>query len=153
MAKVFGWYDNEWGYSCRLVDLMGKPALMRFSQARLLGRRLRGRRSASTGTRSGFADALRRRVERLRLVRHRLRLASPSSSGAARPRSSSCVRPATRPLLVLEVDDVDAGDRPARRSHVVRAPVDQPDWGGRVAFLRDPSGNLIELFQSLPQQE
>ena len=21
-AKVFGWYDNEWGYSCRLVDLM-----------------------------------------------------------------------------------------------------------------------------------
>ena len=24
MAKVFGWYDNEWGYSCRLVDLMGK---------------------------------------------------------------------------------------------------------------------------------
>jgi glyceraldehyde 3-phosphate dehydrogenase len=21
MAKVFGWYDNEWGYSCRLVDL------------------------------------------------------------------------------------------------------------------------------------
>ena len=24
MAKVFGWYDNEWGYSCRLVDLVGK---------------------------------------------------------------------------------------------------------------------------------
>jgi glyceraldehyde 3-phosphate dehydrogenase len=24
MAKVFGWYDNEWGYSCRLVDLIGK---------------------------------------------------------------------------------------------------------------------------------
>jgi glyceraldehyde 3-phosphate dehydrogenase len=23
-AKVFGWYDNEWGYSCRLVDLIGK---------------------------------------------------------------------------------------------------------------------------------
>jgi glyceraldehyde 3-phosphate dehydrogenase len=22
-AKVLGWYDNEWGYSCRLVDLMG----------------------------------------------------------------------------------------------------------------------------------
>jgi len=21
IAKVFGWYDNEWGYSCRLVDL------------------------------------------------------------------------------------------------------------------------------------
>jgi glyceraldehyde 3-phosphate dehydrogenase len=23
-AKVFSWYDNEWGYSCRLVDLVGK---------------------------------------------------------------------------------------------------------------------------------
>jgi glyceraldehyde 3-phosphate dehydrogenase len=24
MAKVFGWYDNEWGYSCRLVDQVGR---------------------------------------------------------------------------------------------------------------------------------
>ena len=24
LGKVFGWYDNEWGYSCRLVDLVGK---------------------------------------------------------------------------------------------------------------------------------
>ena len=23
-AKVFGWYDNEWGYSCRLIDLVGR---------------------------------------------------------------------------------------------------------------------------------
>jgi glyceraldehyde 3-phosphate dehydrogenase len=23
-AKVFGWYDNEWGYSCRLVDLVSQ---------------------------------------------------------------------------------------------------------------------------------
>jgi len=23
-VKVFGWYDNEWGYSCRLVDLVAK---------------------------------------------------------------------------------------------------------------------------------
>jgi len=22
-VKVFGWYDNEWGYSCRLVDVVG----------------------------------------------------------------------------------------------------------------------------------
>jgi glyceraldehyde 3-phosphate dehydrogenase len=22
LTKVFGWYDNEWGYSCRLVDLV-----------------------------------------------------------------------------------------------------------------------------------
>ena len=26
MVKVFGWYDNEWGYSCRLVDAVAKIA-------------------------------------------------------------------------------------------------------------------------------
>jgi glyceraldehyde 3-phosphate dehydrogenase len=26
VAKVVGWYDNEWGYSCRLVDLAAKVA-------------------------------------------------------------------------------------------------------------------------------
>jgi len=25
-AKVFGWYDNEWGFSCRVVDLLKKIA-------------------------------------------------------------------------------------------------------------------------------
>jgi len=24
LVKIFGWYDNEWGYSCRLVDLVAK---------------------------------------------------------------------------------------------------------------------------------
>jgi glyceraldehyde 3-phosphate dehydrogenase len=26
LVKVFGWYDNEWGYSCRLVDLIERLA-------------------------------------------------------------------------------------------------------------------------------
>jgi glyceraldehyde 3-phosphate dehydrogenase len=26
LVKVFGWYDNEWGYSCRLVDLVSRIA-------------------------------------------------------------------------------------------------------------------------------
>jgi glyceraldehyde 3-phosphate dehydrogenase (phosphorylating) len=26
MVKAFGWYDNEWGYSCRLVDVVSKIA-------------------------------------------------------------------------------------------------------------------------------
>ncbi|NNK92130.1 MAG: aldehyde dehydrogenase, partial [Acidimicrobiia bacterium] len=26
LVKVFGWYDNEWGYSSRLVDLVKKLA-------------------------------------------------------------------------------------------------------------------------------
>ena len=24
MVKVFGWYDNEWGYSCRTADLVAR---------------------------------------------------------------------------------------------------------------------------------
>jgi glyceraldehyde 3-phosphate dehydrogenase len=24
LVKVFGWYDNEWGYSCRCVDLIAR---------------------------------------------------------------------------------------------------------------------------------
>jgi lactoylglutathione lyase len=54
-------------------------------------------------------------------------------------------------LLVLEVDDVDAAAA-ALGEHLEQAPVDQQEWGGRVAYVRDPSGNLIELFQTLPQQ-
>jgi lactoylglutathione lyase len=55
-------------------------------------------------------------------------------------------------LVVLEVDDADAevarlGDA------VVCGPVDRPDWGGRVAYVRDPDGNLIELFQTIPRSE
>ena len=55
-------------------------------------------------------------------------------------------------VLVLEVDDADewAGRLPDR---VVSGPADQPGWGGRVVHLRDPSGNLIELFQSIPMGE
>src|SRR3954468_13192741 len=26
LVKVFSWYDNEWGYSCRLVDFLAKTA-------------------------------------------------------------------------------------------------------------------------------
>ena len=26
LVKVFGWYDNEWGYSNRLVDLVALVA-------------------------------------------------------------------------------------------------------------------------------
>jgi glyceraldehyde 3-phosphate dehydrogenase len=25
-AKVLSWYDNEWGYACRVVDLVGLMA-------------------------------------------------------------------------------------------------------------------------------
>jgi catechol 2,3-dioxygenase-like lactoylglutathione lyase family enzyme len=55
-------------------------------------------------------------------------------------------------LLVLEVDDVDA-EVARLGARVVAGPVDKGEWGGRVAYVRDPSGNLIELFQSIPMSE
>ena len=53
---------------------------------------------------------------------------------------------------MLEVDDVNA-DVARLGARVVAGPVDQSEWGGRVAYVRDPSGNLIELFQTIPMDE
>jgi lactoylglutathione lyase len=61
-------------------------------------------------------------------------------------------QPGDSTLTVLEVDDVDAVVE-RLREHVAADPVDQPEWGGRVAYLRDPSGNLLELFQVLQTAE
>jgi catechol 2,3-dioxygenase-like lactoylglutathione lyase family enzyme len=52
-------------------------------------------------------------------------------------------------VVVLEVDDTDA-EVERLREHVVAGPVDRTDWGGRVAYLRDPDGHLVELFQQIP---
>jgi catechol 2,3-dioxygenase-like lactoylglutathione lyase family enzyme len=52
-------------------------------------------------------------------------------------------------LAILEVEDVD--DIAERLG--VGAPVDRPDWGIRVAYVRDPSGNLIELAMPIAQEE
>jgi len=60
--------------------------------------------------------------------------------------------PGDSTLTVLEVDDVDAVVE-RLREHVAADPVDQPEWGGRVAYLRDPSGNLRELVQVLQTAE
>ena len=39
------------------------------------------------------------------------------------------------------------------RELVVGGPVSKPQWGGRVAYVRDPDGYLFELFQSIPMEE
>ena len=55
-------------------------------------------------------------------------------------------------LVVLEVEDVDA-EAGRLGELVVHGPVSRPDWGGRVAYVRDPEGNVFELFQSIPMEE
>jgi lactoylglutathione lyase len=55
-------------------------------------------------------------------------------------------------LLVFGVDDVDAALRELRDrgGEVAAEPVDRADWGIRVAYVRDPAGNLIELNNPIP---
>ena len=55
-------------------------------------------------------------------------------------------------LTVLEVDDVD-GEAERLGDALVGAPVSMAAWGGRVAYVRDPDGNLFELFQTIPSDE
>jgi catechol 2,3-dioxygenase-like lactoylglutathione lyase family enzyme len=57
--------------------------------------------------------------------------------------------PGDAAVLVLEVEDAGA-ELDRLGDYAVAGPVERPDWGGRVAYLRDPSGNLVELFQSIP---
>jgi lactoylglutathione lyase len=55
-------------------------------------------------------------------------------------------------LLVFGVDDVDAFA--ARHDDFVLGPPrDRSEWGIRVAYLRDPDGNLIEVNQPIPMAE
>ena len=52
--------------------------------------------------------------------------------------------PGDGPLPVLVVDSVDEVVERVRE-HVVSGPLDRKDWGGRVAYVRDPDGNLVEI--------
>jgi catechol 2,3-dioxygenase-like lactoylglutathione lyase family enzyme len=54
-------------------------------------------------------------------------------------------------VVVLHVDDID--ETVARLGDVVfDGPHDRRSWRVRVAYLRDPAGNLIELNQDLPRE-
>lgn len=54
-------------------------------------------------------------------------------------------------LLVFQVEDVDAtvADLTDKGLKMTTEPHDQEAWFMRVAHLRDPDGNLIEIFHSL----
>jgi lactoylglutathione lyase len=52
--------------------------------------------------------------------------------------------------VILNVDDVDARVAELREHGAeVSEPRDRSDWGIRVAHLRDPDGNLIELYHDI----
>ena len=50
-------------------------------------------------------------------------------------------------LSVESVDDVVA--RLRAQGTEVGDPFDRPDWGIRVAHVRDPDGNLVELYHDI----
>jgi catechol 2,3-dioxygenase-like lactoylglutathione lyase family enzyme len=62
---------------------------------------------------------------------------------------------ADRAVIVFAVADLDAAlDRVRDHGvHLLQEPVDKPTWGLRVAYLRDPDDNLVELAYDLPRQD
>ncbi|MDG0793776.1 VOC family protein [Cohnella ginsengisoli] len=71
---------------------------------------------------------------------------------------SAEARPRTQPFsgrdqvaLVFRVENVDSVYEALRAKGVpfVQPPRDTPEWGHRVAYLRDPAGNVIELNQGI----
>lgn len=60
-----------------------------------------------------------------------------------------------RVVLSMGVDEVDQTYAQLRERGVtfLNEPHDQPNWGIRVVHLRDPDGNLIELYNNIPMTE
>lgn len=58
-------------------------------------------------------------------------------------------------MIVIGVEDVDKTyeEFQAKGINFVAQPVDMPAWGMRCAYLRDPEGNLIELFSPLSRDK
>ena len=83
----------------------------------------------------------------------RLALVSDATMGAVVGRPSP--RAGDAVVVCLRVDDVDAAAKrlEARGMTFVREPHDQPSWVQRVAHLRDPAGNLVELWTRLARTQ
>ncbi len=80
----------------------------------------------------------------------------PESALAIFPRAEMAEAVELRPdggdgaVVVLSVESVD--DVVARlraQGTEVGDPFDRPDWGIRVAHVRDPDGNLVELYHDI----
>ena len=60
-----------------------------------------------------------------------------------------------RVAIVFSVDNVDDTYQQLQGQGIkfVAAPTDHPDWGIRTIHLRDPDGNLVEIYHTLPESE
>lgn len=57
--------------------------------------------------------------------------------------------------LIFSVDDLDCFYKMlcAKGVTFINEPTDKPDWGIRVAHLRDPEGYLLEFMMELPKEK
>lgn len=64
-------------------------------------------------------------------------------------------RPGDGAVVCLAVDDLDSEIERIRSAgtDLLADPTARPDWGIRVAYLRDPAGNLVELHEQIPMTE
>lgn len=69
--------------------------------------------------------------------------------------SGTSTGPHDRVVLIFTVEDLDSSVRNLKALGVefISAPLDRPEWGVRVAQLRDPEGNLIEYHEPLPREQ
>jgi catechol 2,3-dioxygenase-like lactoylglutathione lyase family enzyme len=59
-----------------------------------------------------------------------------------------------RAALIVEVDNVDTCARAlADKGAALAGPRDMTDWGIRTLHVRDPDGNLLEMFAHLDQAQ
>ncbi|HLE12160.1 MAG TPA: VOC family protein [Bacteriovoracaceae bacterium] len=60
-----------------------------------------------------------------------------------------------RVALIIDVGNVDQvyGNLKSQGQKFLTPPTDQKDWGIRVAHLRDPDGNLIELMSDIQNKD
>jgi catechol 2,3-dioxygenase-like lactoylglutathione lyase family enzyme len=76
-------------------------------------------------------------------------LMADSVSTLDRPATADCQ---DRVAFIIGVPDVDAAHAmlESRGAKFVNPPHDRPDWGSRCLHLRDPDGNLIEIYHEIP---
>lgn len=69
--------------------------------------------------------------------------------------SPSASQPPDRAIMQFKVEDLDAvvEQLHSRGASLALEPTERRDWGARIAMVRDPEGNPVQFFMSLPQEQ